>query len=566
MPRPPVGSYNPDLDAAERAAGRGVTQLQQDTALGLRRAGEDYGFSRDDLNLGLTRGEQDYTTNTQALARSFNILAGRQQEGANAAGVLRGGAMLQAAAKRKENQGIQQAGLDTGINRLREDTRTGLGRLDVNYNRQVTDFGTAQTRAQDENRFYGGDIAAQRYWQASQPGSGWTPPKPKKRGADGEEATANRNKNRRQSRWMSDAALQALVRFGPEESGLRAAERVALGTYGSTVAGAEATRKGITKSIAYARPKVTKSYDEAGLQFARARDVAAPAVAAGPASTQAAVAAEQAAFTSRLGEQEANTLTEFDQRRVDAVAGAAYAKRGARETLASDLAKLFERKQDIAREKGAFTVATAGQLRRAAQQRADTLANQEAGRAQSERNSLRSSGDRPGHGQADPGRAAGPEGEAGQEGPDSRRRTKHLRVAADDRGDRRTPRRSTWARCRGSTIVGKLKKGRTQQTSLVDKNGDPRRGCGRRAAGGAQKVTLPAMPTSAKADLRMSAALDIALDGHLSRDDAAAAAQAGLLDPATSGCRPTGSGSASSGRGRAERPSRRRGPSCGPFG
>ena len=177
---PSQGSYNPDLDAAERAATRGLGQLRQDTELGLARAGQDYTFGREDLNRGLSRGEEDYRTNTQALQRSFNILAGRQQENANAAGVLRGGAMLQAAAKRKENQGIQQGGLDTSIGRLRQDTQTGLGRLDVGYNRQVSDFGTAQQRATDENTFYGQDIAAQRFFQASQPGSGWTPPKPKK--------------------------------------------------------------------------------------------------------------------------------------------------------------------------------------------------------------------------------------------------------------------------------------------------------------------------------------------------------------------------------------------------
>jgi hypothetical protein len=67
--------------------------------------------------------------------------------------------------------------------------------------------------------------------------------------------------------------------------------------------------------------------------------------------------------------------------------------------LASSLTKLFERGQDLRRESGAFKVATAQQLQQAAQDRADTLANQQAGRhqqnltrRQSERSSLRSAG------------------------------------------------------------------------------------------------------------------------------------------------------------------------------
>jgi hypothetical protein len=120
------------------------------------------------------------------LQRSFNVLAGRQQEGANQSGLVGGGALLQAAAKRKVNQGVQQQGLDMGLRRgtedlatqygrLDQDTSRGIGQLGVGYNRQVTDSGTALSRAERENTAFGLDVNAQRYFQAAQ--SGWEPPK-----------------------------------------------------------------------------------------------------------------------------------------------------------------------------------------------------------------------------------------------------------------------------------------------------------------------------------------------------------------------------------------------------
>jgi hypothetical protein len=89
---------------------RGILDTRQDTELGLSRAGQDYSFGQEDLKRGLGDQEADYTRNTQALQRSFNILAGQQAQAQRQMGVSGGGAVLQAAAKRKANQGIQQRG------------------------------------------------------------------------------------------------------------------------------------------------------------------------------------------------------------------------------------------------------------------------------------------------------------------------------------------------------------------------------------------------------------------------------------------------------------------------
>lgn len=332
-----------------------------------------------------------------------------------------------------------------------------------------------------------------------------------------------KRKHKRRSRWMSEAALQALVRFGPEESGLKAAQREAAGAYKTTVRQADATSAGIRYAIDDVRPDVQTSYDAAGLQAARAAHVADDSLGAGvPDSLKAAIGAERAGFTSRLGESRAQALTELDTRKVQAVEGAGFAKSNARRELASTLTKLFERRQDLRREKGAFTVATAGQLKTAAQDRADTIANQEAGRGQQERNSLRSAGIDPDTGKAIPNGKldpkANPKKRTAAGGGPLLSPDKHLEwsTAIDEIVSAASPYKGKLSR---HAIVVKLAKGRDKQTVLVDRNGNPLpEGLSgpEKVKAGAHKVTLGAKKAY-KPDLRMSAALDVALAGHLSQ-------------------------------------------------
>jgi hypothetical protein len=220
---------------------------------------------------------------------------------------------------------------------------------------------------------------------------------------------------------MTQAALQALVRFGPEQSGLKAARRDAESAYKTTVRQADATSQGIQYAIGKVRPEVKGNYDAAGLQAARAAHVADASLGAGvPDSMKAAIATERAGFDRRLGESRAQALTELGDRRVQAVEGAGFAKSNAQRVLASSLTKLFERGQDLRRESGAFKVATAQQLQQAAQDRADTLANQQAGRhqqnltrRQSERSSLRSAGIDPDTGKPIPNGKLDPKAKTG---------------------------------------------------------------------------------------------------------------------------------------------------------
>lgn len=179
--RPPAGTYDPALDAQERAAQRGyqdlladierqrgydytdtydptigsiaeLTRGRDDSLLNLNRGLErgvfDLTRSRDrglqDIGTSRTRGEEDYGRSVEELQRNFRILGGQQTEAARAMGVQRGGALAQSARKRAENEAFERVPLDRGIARLRQDltrdeTRLGedfttqKGRIDQDY-------------------------------------------------------------------------------------------------------------------------------------------------------------------------------------------------------------------------------------------------------------------------------------------------------------------------------------------------------------------------------------------------------------------------------------------------
>jgi hypothetical protein len=163
-------------------------------------------------------------------------------------------------------------------------------------------------------------------------------------------------RRRRPSRWASEAALQALIRFGPEESGLQALKQEARGTYRQTVRGARGAARGIVGEVKAVTPQTRKAYDEAGLAAARtAHSVVDPALKGLPQnSLSAAVKIEQADYRRNLQESKAAELADLGSRRVSAREGAAFAVTNAASVRNSDLAKYNARYQALRQEKGAF--------------------------------------------------------------------------------------------------------------------------------------------------------------------------------------------------------------------
>lgn len=200
-PRPPAGYYDPALDAAERAAGRGIGDLRVDTETGNQRAstqytldtgrlGEDKATSLADLLRQKTRASTD-------TAAGYRRLGDSQAQNASAAGVGAGGTFAAALAKRTANEGVDQGRISEDYARGAQGVETSFGRATAdagtNYQYGVDDRGLALGRGERENIFFGQDTAAQREFQAAQ--AGYVPPvKPKSKKPAAKHTVAQRVK------------------------------------------------------------------------------------------------------------------------------------------------------------------------------------------------------------------------------------------------------------------------------------------------------------------------------------------------------------------------------------
>lgn len=201
-------------------------------------------------------------------------------------------------------------------------------------------------------------------------------------------------KRRRSNRWASQAAQLRLVRYGPEESGLNELMRQAQGDYKTGLAQARGNAEGTIATIDEAIPGVRDIYERAGLTQARAATTfAGDAGNLAPGSPLAAAASlEQQVGVRHLNEAQSAALTGLQNQRVAAKAGKTFAANKARSDFLETVAKVLQRKQDLAAEEGAFTASTAQQLMQADLDRQQQLDIANARLTQSERSSLRSAG------------------------------------------------------------------------------------------------------------------------------------------------------------------------------
>jgi len=204
-PTPPAGSYDPSLDSQLAASRRGLSDLQNQIGTATARDVTDYGsalanlgqqqqYQNEDLTTARTRGTEDYNRNVQMLTRQYGIQGRNQLQAIDNAGVIRGGALLQAAAKRNANMALDRQPIDTNYQRFLADNSTQAarsaagfaqrqGELALDYappdannplgGRRYQDRTTQLTQAQREAAFFGQDTAAMKAFQAT--GSGWDP-------------------------------------------------------------------------------------------------------------------------------------------------------------------------------------------------------------------------------------------------------------------------------------------------------------------------------------------------------------------------------------------------------
>ena len=144
----PAGYYNPTLDTEVGESERGAADATQEALTALTRGNSDYTLSKGefqrkqqegDTEIGRTRSIDEQNT-AQALRRlglSYSRLGTSQEEQQNAAGVLTGGAALQAASKRAANQTEQEQPIKQTEQRSLEDLSTKQRQLDEGTSRSL---------------------------------------------------------------------------------------------------------------------------------------------------------------------------------------------------------------------------------------------------------------------------------------------------------------------------------------------------------------------------------------------------------------------------------------------
>jgi hypothetical protein len=229
-------------------------------------------------------------------------------------------------------------------------------------------------------------------------------------------------------RFADDAALQAIVRYEPEESGLKALAQQARADYGVSVRQAQTTGDLTLQAAREAIPSVANIYDRAGLDQAKTASLVSPELAAlsgpGAATLQRGGALEVAQQLGNLRAAKAAALEDLNTRAVAARQGQQYGILNARQKFSADMAKILGQSQSLQRQKGAFTASTINSLLQSSLERQLSARNN--ARTTRTQGELEARSDaagaqqpalerhRPGHGEADPRRQARPEG-AGQE-------------------------------------------------------------------------------------------------------------------------------------------------------
>lgn len=156
-PPVPAAAYNPTLDIELEAGKRGTANTIED--LLTKRARGDAGFAIDQGELQRQEGEQAgaHDRALKAIAQGFQRLGVRQTEGANAAGELRGGALLQAAQKRAANEAQARQPVDISYAQQQDANRRTLARLALAHQQEGEDTSTGIGRAEREQTQFGID-------------------------------------------------------------------------------------------------------------------------------------------------------------------------------------------------------------------------------------------------------------------------------------------------------------------------------------------------------------------------------------------------------------------------
>lgn len=170
---------------------------------------------------------------------------------------------------------------------------------------------------------------------------------------------------KRSRRYRRQARLEAHVKYSPEQSALRGLLRDARDELRYGVRADRGAARLIQRTARSARPRVRKDYGRS-IRSVKRQDAALKTTLRnlGPEAAPflAAIAREGTGTRGRLQESRASSLAELEGRRADAAAGLAAAIRQRSAEFSKTRRSVHARQLDIARERGAFTAATIGDM------------------------------------------------------------------------------------------------------------------------------------------------------------------------------------------------------------
>lgn len=163
------------------------------------------------------------------------------------------------------------------------------------------------------------------------------------------------------SKLIEQAALESLVKYAPQRTGLNAIKGAAQEQYAaSTQAGDSAAKLGV-QAVKEALPEVNEGYKSAlSDQQATQGRLAQVLAGLGPVANgyKAASDTEAAGARELLKDEQAHNVAGLRTQGVAAAAGAQFAQTSARATLAKELGKLFTSEKELEGQEGADQQAT----------------------------------------------------------------------------------------------------------------------------------------------------------------------------------------------------------------
>jgi hypothetical protein len=165
------------------------------------------------------------------------------------------------------------------------------------------------------------------------------------------------------------------LRFEPQRRDLTAQQQAIVDQFATGAKTENATAKGIASSIDAVKPQVQGYIGEAqGVSDRASQDLST--YLSGNV-LQGAAARDAAGTKRRLAETLANTTTELDRRKVDAAAGAKYTIGALRSNAAKALESVGGKLSDLANDEGVYVSSRAGALEEAARSRGVTRRGQD---------------------------------------------------------------------------------------------------------------------------------------------------------------------------------------------